>query len=198
MKKNILSISLAVLVAFIFASCKSSAPAVVTEQLPKYVDIAKVLSVEMGSTYDEVVKHFGSAPIDVVSRQKDGYSIYLYKYRIVYRDIDPRAFDVRGNEAAGPESYYGDLKNLYLFFKGGKLMDIQTEVGLGYSTKWVMINNTLYNISKNGTGYNTEAMAPAAGDQSVVPTENTDSKPAQSNDQQQSGKFKLPFFKSNK
>lgn len=198
MKKNIISISLAVLVAFIFASCKSSAPAVVTEQLPKYVGIDKVLSVEMGSTYDEVVKHFGSAPIDVISRQKDGYSIYLYKYRIVYRDIDPRAFDVKGNEAAGPESYYDGLKDLYLFFKGGKLMDIQTEVGFGYSTKWVMINNTLYNISKNGTGYNTESMAPAANDQPVVPANNTNKQASQSDDSQQSGKIKLPFFKSNK
>lgn len=190
MKKFLFSVSIALFVAFAMCSCKSNS--VYTEQFPKYVPIDKLLSVQLGSTYDDVVKYLGCAPIDLVSRQKDGYEVFQYKYRIVYRDLEPRLFDQRGSETAGTESYYGGLKDAYLFFKGGKLMDIQTANGLRYSADWVMINNTLYNISKDGTGYNAQSMSQHKGD---VPSE--DSKPA-GQSSEQGGKVKLPFFKSNK
>jgi hypothetical protein len=195
MKKTLLSICLAAFVAFVMSSCSTSSNAVHTEQFPKYVPIDKLLSIEMGSTYDDVVKYLGCAPIDLVSRQKDGYSIYLYKYRIFYRDLEPRLFDQKGSETSGTESYYGDLKDAYLFFKGGKLMDIQTENGFRFSADWVMINNTLYNISKDGTGYNTENMH-RDKNKDVVPKDNAkvEEQPAE----QQGGKMKLPFFKSKK
>ena len=193
MKKTILSICLAVFVALAMSSCTTTSNAVHTEQFPKYVPIDKLLSVELGSSYEDVVKYLGCAPLDIVSRQKDGYSIYQYKYRIFYRDLEPRLFDQKGNETAGPESYYGALKDAFLFFKGGKLMDIQTENGFRFSADWVMINNTLYNISKDGTGYNTDNMNRDKS-KDVVPKSDS-GKPAASTEEQGGCKFKLPFFK---
>ena len=194
MKKTIFSICLAVIVAFAISSCSSTSTAVHTEQFPKYVPIDKLLSVELGSTYEDVVKYFGCAPLDLVSRQKDGYSIYQYKYRIFYRDLEPRLFDQKGNETAGPESYYGELKDVFLFFKGGKLMDIQTENGFRFSVDWVMINNTLYNISKVGTGYNTETIHRDKS-KDVVPKSGKSEKPQEPAEQQDNKSGFLKLFK---
>ena len=178
MKKNFLSICLAAFVALTICSCST------TEQFPKYVPIDKMLSVPLGSSYDDVVKYLGCPPLDLVSRQKDGYSIYQFKYRIFYRDLDPRLFDQRGSETAGPESYYGDLQDAFLFFKGDKLMDIQTVNGLCFSADWVLINNTLYNISKDGIGYNLENLHRDRSKDLVPGNKGTNE-----------GKPKLPFMK---
>jgi hypothetical protein len=193
MKKTFFYLCAVAVMAFFMSSCSSTAP-VHTEQYPKYVSVEKLLSVELGSSFDQVVKYMGCAPVDLISRQKDGYSIYVYKYKILYRDLDPNLFNTRGSETSGNESYVDDLKSVYLFFKGDKLMDIQTENGLRFSAQWVMINNTLYNISKNGTGFNPENMT--TGGKDVVPQDDTKKEAAPA--EQGSSKLKLPFFKGNK
>lgn len=195
MKKTIFSICLAVIVAFAISSCSTTSSAVQhTEQFPKFVPIEKMASVELGSTYDEVVKYFGCPPHDFISRQKDGYSIYQYKYRIVYRDLEPSRFDQKGNETAGSESYYGDIKDAFLFFKGGKLMDIQTEDGFRLSCDWVMHNNTLYNISKDGTGYQTDGIQ-RDKNKDVVPKGGKSEKPQEPAEQQDNKSGFLKLFK---
>lgn len=155
MKKHLFLASVVVVTAFFFSSCKTTVP------MPRYVPLDKVLTLQLGSTFDEVVQFFGGIPngmpYDVVSRQKDGYSIYVYKYRTYYREILPENYDRKGNEWNGELVYYGEPKNLYLFFnKDGKLMDIQTDEGLAYGADWLMINNTLYNVGRSGKGYNPE------------------------------------------
>lgn len=156
MKKNLLLTAFVMaMVAMTFTGCKTTTP------MPRYVPLDKVLSLELGSTYDEVVQAFGGLPnglpYDIVSRQKDGYSIYVYKYRTYFRETNPSDYDRKGNEWTGNLVYYGEPKTLYLFFnKENKLMDIQTEDGLEYGADWLMINNTIYNVGKSGKGYNPE------------------------------------------
>lgn len=151
MKKQFILASMVAIAALMLSSCST------TEKLPRYVSVEKVISLELGSSYKTVVTHFNSEPYDLVCRQKDGVSIYVYKYRIFHREIKASEFDKKGHEVSGESAYYGDLKNLYLFFKDDKLYDIQTDDGLTYGANWVMINNTLYNISDSGDGYNTNA-----------------------------------------
>ena len=155
MKKQLFLASLVVITALFLSSCKTTVP------MPRYVPLDKVLTLQMGSTFEEVVQYFGGTPngmpYDIISRQKDGYSIYVYKYRTYFREVFPENYDRKGNEWTGELVYYGEPKNLYLFFnKEGKLMDIQTDEGLAYSADWLMINNTLYNVGKSGKGYNPE------------------------------------------
>ncbi len=181
MKKRLFLAAFAMaMIAMTFTGCKTTVP------MPRYVPLDKVLSLELGSTYDQVVQQFGGLPnglpYDVISRQKDGYSIYLYKYRTYFREVRPDNYDRKGHEWTGELVYYGEPKNLYLFFnKEGKLMDIQTEEGLTYSADWLMINNTLYNIGKSGKGYNPEI--------SPLPT-----KEKNSSGQNSAKKKKLLFF----
>jgi len=155
MKKNLFLASVVVVMALFFSSCKTTVP------MPRYVPLNKVLTLPLGSTFEEVVQYFGGGengmPYDIISRQKDGYSIYVYQYRTYYREVIPENYDRKGSEWNGELVYYGEPKNLYLFFnKEGKLMDIQTEEGLAYGADWLMINNTLYNVGRSGKGYNPE------------------------------------------
>jgi len=152
MKKSILIFSVMALFGLTITSCstESNLP---KETHAKFVGVDRLMTVPMGSSYDEVVRYFGSAPYEMLSRQLEGYEIYVWKYRVVQREVTAKEYDNRGGEYNGNEKYVEELKDVYALFKNDKLMDLITTEGRGNSPELIMITNTIYNVKKSGQGY---------------------------------------------
>jgi hypothetical protein len=101
----------------------------------------------------EVIASLGSKPYNVYSNQKDGYTIYLYKYKLIERKADPLTVNEIGGETTGKEVYSPKEQNLFLLFKDGKLESYVTSSGRKDSNPLVMFNNTLYTISSDKGKY---------------------------------------------
>ena len=87
-----------------------------------------------------------------MSKQADGYDIYVYKYKIVERKFSAKLINERGSESAGQEVYKGKEETAYLIFKDNKLESVVTGEGRKDAPNLVMLHNTLYEISKNAKG----------------------------------------------
>lgn len=179
-KKSLLS--LVVLAAiFTMVSCHSSTPMV---QTPKFTSVERLCEVKMGSTFDATVSTLGSMPYDVLSRQADGYSIYVYKYKRTEREVNPDVLKMKGNEASGTEVYNEEMSEVVLFFKDDKLEMILTDAGKISSPRLILLNNTLYVFSKNADGQyildyaNKKVDAPKGGHKAApAPAENNEPAP---------------------
>ena len=137
--------------AIIFASvlvtsCK-------TVQVAKFASIESVMELKINSSLDEVISKLGSKPYNIYSNQKEGYTIYTYKYKVVERKINPKLVNSRGGETTGTEVYNAKEHTLFLLFKDGKLESLVTTDGRKDSNPLIMLNNTLYTISKDKGKY---------------------------------------------
>ena len=145
MKKSMLFLAAAV-VAILFASCNTTA------QFAKFTSSDRLYQVQTGNSYETVVSTLGCEPYNLLSKQADGYDIYVYKYKIVERKFSAKLINERGSESAGQEVYKGKEETAFLIFKDNKLESIVTGEGRKDAPNLVMLNNTLYEISKNAKG----------------------------------------------
>ncbi|MBI1184826.1 hypothetical protein GC194_11165 [bacterium] len=115
---------------------------------PKFVSIEKILQLKLNSSYGEVVNTLGQVPYNVLSAQTGEYTIYSYWYRLIEREVNPKKAVEIGGETEGDPIYRESMQNLFLFFKDNKLEAYVTTQGLNESTWLIMMNNTLYKVSK--------------------------------------------------
>ena len=71
------------ILAIILPSCK-------TVQVPKFTSIDNVLTLTINSTIQDVENKLGCKPYNIYSNQKDGYTIYVYKYKVLERNVNPK------------------------------------------------------------------------------------------------------------
>jgi len=146
MKKNIVFSCAIALAAIIFSSCNTE------NQFAKFTSSDRLYQVEPGSSYETVVSTLGCEPYNLLSKQGNGYDIYVYKYKIVERKFSAMLINERGSESSGTEVYKGKEETAFLVFKNNKLESIITGEGRKNSPNLVMLHNTLYEISKNAKG----------------------------------------------
>lgn len=132
--------------SIILSSCK-------TVQVSKFASVENVMELKVNSTIEEVISKLGSKPNNIYSNQKDGYTIYTYKYKLVERKVNPELMNSKGGEITGTEVYNGKEHSLFLLFKEGKLEAFVTTDGRKDSEPLIMLNNTLYTISSDKGKY---------------------------------------------
>ena len=128
--------------------CKSS-----YIQTPKFAAVTSIYDLKLNSSLSDVITILGSKPYNVYSSQIDGYTIYTYKYKLVERRILFNQNNKVGHETDGKEVYNGKAHDLYLIFKDNKLESFVTSEGRDDSPALVMMNNTLYTITKDKQKY---------------------------------------------
>jgi hypothetical protein len=131
---------------FLLTNCK-------TTQVAKFSSVENVMKLELNSTLPEVVSTLGTQPYNIYSKQVDGYTIYVYKYKLVERKVSPEIVNSRGGETTGTEVYNGKEHNLFLFFKDGKLVSMVTSDGRKDSPALIMLENTMYTITRDKSEY---------------------------------------------
>ncbi len=140
MRKNILKYLL-LLVFVAFASCK-------TIQVAKFTSVEKLFQIKLNSSLEEVIAILGSKPYNILSSQVGGYTIFTYKYKFVERKVNPKLINSIGGETLGTEVYFGKEQTVYLFFRSNKLEAFITSDGRKNSTSLVILQNTLYSLTK--------------------------------------------------
>ena len=133
--------------ALLFQSCGSIMRA------PKFVSSENVVDLKVNSTLDDVIAKLGRKPYNVFSSQKDGYTIYIYKYKILERKESRDRINVPGGEWSGDEAYNPAENTLYLIFKDNLMESFVTSSGRKDSPSLVLLNNTLYTISQDKGKY---------------------------------------------
>ena len=146
MKKNIVFICVIAFVAILFSSCDT------TGQFAKFTSSDRLYQVQPGNSYETVISTLGCEPYNLLSKQADGYDIYVYKYKIVERKFSTKLINERGSESAGTEIYKGKEEIAFLVFKNNKLESVVTGEGRKDAPRLVMLHNTLYEISKTAKG----------------------------------------------
>jgi len=145
--KKILVFSLSIVVgASMLTSCKIT-------QVAKFASVENVMELKINSSLEEVISKLGSKPYNVYANQKDGYTIYTYKYKLVEREVNPKLVNTRGGETTGTEVYNGKEQTLFLLFKENKLESYVTTDGRRDSNPLITLNNTLYTISSDKGKY---------------------------------------------
>lgn len=137
---------LAIAFLLVMSSCK-------TTQVPKFTSVENLYQIELNASLDQVIALLGSKPYNILSNQIDGYTIYTYKYKLVERKVNPKIINKKGGETTGTEVYNGAEQTLFLFFKNDKLEAFVTTEGRKDSPSLVLLNNTLYTISKDKGSY---------------------------------------------
>lgn len=155
MKKTQLVFAMAFAFLLAFTSCKSV-------QAPKYTSVENLYNLKVGNSYEEVVNILGQKPYDIYMSQAEGYTIYTYIYKHVERKINPKALNQRGGETTGNEVYNGKEETAYLMFKNNKLESLVTSNGRKDGSAMIMMNNTLYTVSKDKEKY---SIVPAKTDE---------------------------------
>ena len=145
MKKSILK-SVLLLAFAALTSCK-------TTQVAKFASIESLQQIKLNSSLDDVISVLGSKPYNILSSQIDSYTIYTYRYKLIERKVNPAIINSKGGETVGAEVYNGKEQTLFLFFKANKLDGLVTTEGRKDSPAMVMLNNTLYTISKDREKY---------------------------------------------
>ena len=151
MKKSIFFVCMAV--ALVFSSCASFQS---TVQAPKFTSVDRLCQIQPGNSYDMVTQTLGCDPYNLLSIQQDGYAIYLYKYKFIERELEgdqAKILNQRGGETAGMEVYVPKIEDAILIFKDNKLESVLTVQGKKDSPSWVMLHNTVFEISKEKGKY---------------------------------------------
>lgn len=146
MKKLVVLVFVAIAMAFTLNGCFSSS------QFSKFTSSDRLYQLRIGDSYETVVSTLGCDPYNLLSKQADGYDIYVFKYKIVERKFDADDINQRGSENAGPEVYKGKEENVFLIFQNNKLQSVITDEGRKDAPTLVMIHNTLYAFTKNANG----------------------------------------------
>jgi len=132
--------------SFILTSCK-------TIQVPKYTSVENLYQLKLNSSLESVITLLGSKPYNILGNQVDGYTIYTYKYKFVERKVNPKLINNRGGETIGTEVYNGKEQTVFLFFKSDILEAFVTTDGRKDSPALIMLNNTLYTMTKDKDKY---------------------------------------------
>ena len=146
MKKTIKIYAGIVMIALLFTACK-------TAQVAKFNSVENLYQLKFNSSLEEVISLLGSKPYNVLSNQIDGYTIYTYKYKLVERKVNLKTINLKGNEATGKEVYNGKENTVFMFFKANKLESFVTTEGRKDSPALIILNNTLYTITKDKEKY---------------------------------------------
>lgn len=124
-------------------------------KIPKFTSVENIIDLKPGMTYVEVVNKLGSKPYDVLFCQQEGFTMYLYKYKVIQREIDPKNIDMKGFETTGSEKYLGEMKDVWLIMdKNNVLESYVTVTGKKDGAVTLLINNTIYTISMDKGKYN--------------------------------------------
>ena len=134
------------LASSILTSCSST-------KVAKFTSAENLYKLKLNSSLQSVIAVLGSQPYNILSNQIDGYTIYTYKYKRVERKVNPKLIHERGGETTGTEVYNGKEQTVYLFFKSDKLEAFVTSDGRKDSPALIMLNNTLYELTKNKDKY---------------------------------------------
>ena len=132
--------------ALFFTSCT-------TVQVAKFTSVENLYQLKLNSSLEEVITLLGSKPYNILSNQIDGYTIFTYKYKFVEREVNPTLINSRGGETTGKEVYKGKEQTVFMFFKANKLESFVTTDGRKDSPALIMLNNTLYSITKDKDKY---------------------------------------------
>lgn len=132
--------------ALFFTSCK-------TVQVAKFTSVESLYQLKLNSSLEEVISLLGSKPYNILSNQIDGYTIFTYKYKFVEREVNPKLINSRGGETTGTEVYNGKEQTVFMFFKANKLESFVTTDGRADSPALIMLDNTLYTITKDKDKY---------------------------------------------
>ncbi len=146
MKKIMTIFGATIISALCFTSCK-------IVQVPKFTSVENLYQLKLNSSLDEVISLLGSKPYNILSTQIDGYTIFTYKYKFVERKVNPKIINSRGGETTGTEVYNGKEQTVFMFFKSNKLESFVTSDGRKDSPALIMLNNTLYTITKDKDKY---------------------------------------------
>ena len=142
----------------------------------RFTSSGRLYQLRIGDSYETVVSTLGCDPYNLLSKQADGYDIYVFKYKIVERKSDTDDIDQHESENAGSEAYKGkeefdaddtnqresektgsDIyrgkeENVFLVFQNNKLYSVITDEGRKDAPTLVMTHNTLYTFTKNANG----------------------------------------------
>ena len=154
--KKILSLSIvALLAANLFTGCALSEQTTQSQngkQYAKFTSSDRLYQIRPGDSYETVVATLGSEPYNVLSKQANGFDVYVYRYKIVERECQPESINQRGGESQGIEVYNGREEKVYLIFENNKLQSLITEEGMKSGNNILIVNNTLYAITRNVDG----------------------------------------------
>lgn len=124
-------------------------------QAPMFAPIEDVLNLSPGMTFDQVVSKMKMNPYDILINQGNSAKIYTYCYRNIERKVGPSAYNQRGHEKEGRERYNQHLQTCFLVFDSlGKLETITSTRGRLDANNLLLINNTVYVVSKDRNQYN--------------------------------------------
>ena len=146
MKKTITIFGAIIIFALFVTSCA-------TVQVAKFTSVENLYQLKLNSSLEEVITLLGSKPYNILSNQIDGYTIFTYKYKFVERKVNPKLINSRGGETTGTEVYNGKEQTVFMFFKANKLESFVTTDGRKDSPALIMLNNTLYTITKDKDKY---------------------------------------------
>ena len=146
MKKTITIFGAIMISALFFTSCK-------TVQVAKFTSVENLYQLKLNSSLDEVISLLGSKPYNILSNQIDGYKLVTYKYKFVERKVNPKLINSIGGETTGTEVYSGKEQTVFMFFKANKLDSFVTTDGRKDSPALIMLNNSLYAITKDKDKY---------------------------------------------
>jgi len=121
-----------------------------------YTSVKKLCRVKYGQDLDTVIQILETTPYDVLSSQSDGYSIYLFKYQQDKRSTPDAVVSPSGEHVANHENrevYNSKLDDAILFFKDGKFDSLITEKGQKESSSWILLSNTMRQITNDKEKY---------------------------------------------
>lgn len=135
MKKFRMTSLLIVAVTLMFTSCATITTMSTKEQAPRFTTIEKVLKLNSGMSYDEVVKTLGSDPYNMYSlTYEDKQTVYIWYYKIVERKEDPKVLSTPEGSVSG-EEVIDKQQMLYVTFdENKKLVKAITDAGKGQKT----------------------------------------------------------------
>jgi len=138
--KNIKNILYFFTLLLFVSSCAVIVPDRIT--LEQYVTVEKINALQNGMSKTDVAKKMDIAPFDAYHALNSGCELYSYKYVLNDQKIRPADKDKR-SALKGNQAHYTQPKNVYVYFKNNKLVDVITDLGLGYGTDLDDFSNKL-------------------------------------------------------
>lgn len=157
MKKQ-LRLSMIAIGVLLIASCSQNRYIV----QPPFTDVSKISSLKKGMSLSDVNTSLGISPFDMFVSD-EGYSIFVYNYRLKERRIpinnnvtfmerpgDPTNKSVNSEESQKfGTDYYSDPKQIYLSFKDDKLFSVISSDGLQRASQIIAITGGLSALKKD-------------------------------------------------
>mgnify|MGYP001264319815 CR=1 FL=1 len=110
--------------------------------LPQYVTVETINSLQNGMSKTEVANKMSVSPFDAYHALQSGCELYSYKYVLNDQKIRPIDKDRRSG-LKGNQAHYTQPKNVYVYFKDNRLVDIITDLGIDHGTDLADFGTTL-------------------------------------------------------